>query len=373
LKSRKRSLRKPSPSAKIPPQTQRLITRLAVRVINDIRQMNHIEQLQPQQQPSPTPVPVLNRVMHTTYQRPLELKQIKALVVSLQENDAMWRTEQQLLENLRLLTREANLMRPSQLLSASIELFEPDIILVLPGELPCSAQCLERLGSLPAAKPAVKAVWLSDAFSQAEWIHPYVSLFQHVMTQSLAHVPLYQKQGFAKVHYLPFAADRARYFPKTVADAYRSDYLLIGNVPEAFLDALLNLLHSRKDCRIRATDYKGTDERIEPIRDLDAMDNYYNGARFVLNFSPVQQRVFEIAACGVFQLAPDHPGLHAYMQPNQHIVTFSTPAELIERIHGYEDRIEQMRMVSSKALWGSHYDFSYLQIALKLLHVVLQR
>ncbi|MNW67376.1 hypothetical protein D3C74_459570 [compost metagenome] len=58
------------------------------------------------------------------------------------------------------------------------------------------------------------------------------------------------------------------------------------------------------------------------------------------------------------------------MNPGEDIVIFHTPDELLEKLHFYSSHADAKRAIASRALWKSTYDYSFLQMANKLLHTV---
>lgn len=103
------------------------------------------------------------------------------------------------------------------------------------------------------------------------------------------------------------------------------------------------------------------------------LQDYYNGAELIIHWGGPPGRALDIAACGAFQLAEAHPNIYQHMNPGEDIITFHTADELLEKLHHYTSHVDAKRAVASRALWKSTYDYSFLQMADKLIYTVFHR
>ncbi|MFB9326532.1 glycosyltransferase [Paenibacillus aurantiacus] len=367
MKTPKRKLRKKSPAAKINPLSEKVIQRIAVRVLKDIRRSSAPSAGAP---PSAARTRLPQReVKYIHLHEAANVQQKKVMAVSFLSDPSAWRLEQAIVDNLRLLAREADVYKPYHDLSSLAQQLEPDLVLILADRQPIPADCLDELSRLSVKK----AIWLSDsleAYSDASSLKP---IFQVVFTQQMARISGYLRAGCEQVHHLPFSADRAIYYPTPRRESYVCDLLLVGE-PDAACAEAIRTLRSERGLTVWGLGEHGdyADRSIEACADAQTPADYYNGAGMVVNFSHVSRQAFEIAACGSFQLLPSQSGVLDYLTPGQEVVTFRSAGDLSEKVAYYLDQVEQVRMISSKALWGSTYRYSFLQIAAKLLHVVFQ-
>lgn len=107
--------------------------------------------------------------------------------------------------------------------------------------------------------------------------------------------------------------------------------------------------------------------RIMPIRREGNLQEYYNGADIIINWQPSQRQVLEMCACGKFLLAEDHPNLYGFTNPGEDLIVFRHAEDLCEKLQYYLEQPDQRRMIATRALWRSKYDYSCLQMVMKLL------
>lgn len=296
--------------------------------------------------------------------------QIQILLVSSLTDDSLWQVEQMIAEQFRLLVKELVAIKAFQSFTAALDQLNPDLLLVVGNEGTFSGTDLEIIRK----SPVKKAIWLSDGPFTSESTARLAVLFDYVFTQNTLHIPFYQHSGCREVHYLPFAADRSLFSPRSVEAECTFDLLLLG------------------DARATGKEYAEIIKHVFPIRKVAAagtgweeypgvkvlpsgaeLQNYYNGAEIIIHWGGPPGKIFDIAACGAFQLAEAHPNIYEYMNPGDDIVTFHTAGELLQKLHFYSTHPDTKRAVASRALWRSTYDYSFLQMAAKLLHTVFSR
>lgn len=300
----------------------------------------------------------------------VEHKQIRILMVSSMTGESLWQVEQMIAEQFRLLVKELVAIKAFQSFTAALHQHNPDLLLVVGNEESFSETDLESI-----RKSALKkAIWLSDGLFTSESTARLAAMFDYVFTQNTLHIPFYQHSGCKEVHFLPYAADRSLFFPKSVASQYKSDLFLLGNPSAAgkeYIEKIKHVFHIKKvtAAGIGWEEYPGL-MVLPPDTELQ---DYYNGAELIIHWGGPPAKTFDIAACGVFQLAEGHPNIYEYMNPGEDIVTFHSPDELLEKLHFYSNHSDAKRAIASRALWKSTYDYSFLQMAIKLLHTVFNR
>lgn len=368
MKTPKRKIRKKSPAAKINPMSEKLIQKIAVRVLKKMHQTG----MPAAGAPSFEARAALPRreIQYMPVNQAADVQQKKIVALSFLTDPSAWRLEQAIIDHLRLLAREAELFKPYHDLSSLTQQLSPDVVLILADRQPIPAEFLDMLAGLPVQK----ALWLSDSQGAYPDISSLKPVFRYVFTQQPSRIAGYLRGGCEQVHHLPFSADRAVYYPKPPRESCVCDLLLVGN-PGASYAEKIRALRQERGLRVWGIGEHGdyAERTILPGAETEPPEEYYNGAGMVVNFSQAPQQAFEIAACGAFQLVPHHPGVLEYMKPDEEVVTFRSAGELGDKLVYYLEQVEQVRMIASKALWGSTYRYSFLQIAARFLHVVFQK
>lgn len=300
----------------------------------------------------------------------VEHKQIRILMVSFMAGDTMWQIEQMIAEQLRLLAKELVAIKAFQSFSSALHQLNPDLLLVVGNEEPLSSNDLDAI----RAASVKKAIWLSDGPATSNSTAELALLFDYVFTQNSLHIPFYQHSGCRSVFYLPFAANRSHFNPRPADEAYRSDLLLLGDVSASGKDYAETIKHlfPLKKVIAYGSGWEVYPELTVLPTDIEPLP-YYNGSEIIIHWGSPPNRLFDIAACGAFQLAEAHPNIYEYMKPGEDIVTFHTAKELLEKLHYYSNHPDAKRAVASRSLWNSTYDYSFLQMTTKLLHIVFNR
>ncbi|WP_236331395.1 glycosyltransferase family protein [Paenibacillus auburnensis] len=294
-------------------------------------------------------------------------KQIRILMVSSLTGESMWQVEQMIAEQFRLLAKELVSIKAFQSFSSALVQLNPDLLLVVGNEESFSGTDLEIIRKAPLKK----AIWLSDGSFTSESTARLAALFDYVFTQNTLHIPFYQHSGCKNVRYLPFAADRSLFSPRSVNAEYKSYLLLLGDARGAGKEYAEKIKHLFTIKKVAAAgigweEYPG----LKVLAPDTELQDYYNGAELVIHWGGPAAKFFDIAACGVFQLAEGHPNIYEYMNPGEDIVIFHTADELLEKLHYYSSHADAKRAIASRALWKSTYDYSFLQMASKLLHTI---
>lgn len=332
------------------PRSRRLIAHTVVRALKNIN-------IQQQKSPAALPQPA----------RAVEFKTLRILIVSTMSGEELWQSEQLIADQFRLLTKEVVAIKAFQSFSTALVQLNPDLLLVVGSDTHLSDNDLEVIRRAPLKK----AIWLTDSSRTSGSTGHLAALFNYVFTQNMYHIPFYQHSGSKYVSYLPFAADPNLFAPKYANEACRCDLLLLGDVFQAGTTYFQELTPLLRGCKIYAAG-KGWEEypEISLLPPDTELQDYYNGAEIIIHWGQPPLRAFQIASCGAVQLAEDHPNLYAYMNPGEDIITFHTGQELCEKLSYYRTHPESARAVATRALWRSTYDYSFMQMAAKLLHTV---
>ncbi|WP_162551309.1 glycosyltransferase family protein [Paenibacillus tepidiphilus] len=300
----------------------------------------------------------------------VDYKTKRVLLVAPLQSEELWPVEQMIAEQLRHLVHEVISLKAYPGFAAALEQFQPDLLLLIGSAGDFTDSDLERV----RCGNAVRAIWMSDGESTDESALRLAAMFPYVFTQNVQYIPFYRHPGCRQVSCLPFAADRTRFYPMAVEEEFRSEILLLGdNRPHGrdYVDTIRHVFGFREGM-VSGTGWEAYPELtvLPPETDLQ---KYYNGAGIIIHWGQPASVLYDIAACGAFQLAEAHPNIYEYMHPGEDVIPFHTAQELLEKLHVYSTDPERKRAVASRALWRSTYDYSCLQMALKLLYTVFHR
>ncbi|UQZ32299.1 hypothetical protein C2I18_01295 [Paenibacillus sp. PK3_47] len=348
IKKNKLRTRATGTTIRLHPKSRKLIANTVIRAIN---RMN-TEQLEVRTIPQ-----IKTQIEH---------KKMRILMVSSLNGETLWPIEQHIAEQLRLLAKELVSIKAFSGFSTTLAQLNPDLLLVVGSEEPFSEADLAVIRS----SPVKKAIWLSDSVITNDSVGHLAALFDYVFTQNAQHLPFYLHSGCRQVMYLPFAADRSLFSPHYVEEECRSDILLIGDVlpGQIYILQIRPLLEGKKV--YAAGNGWEIFPNILPIPPQTGIQDIYNGAEIIIHWGQPTDTVFNIAACGGFQLVEAHPNYYEYMNPGEDIAVFHSVTELSEKLQYYLTHPEAKRAAASRALWKSTYDYSFLQMAAKLLHTV---
>lgn len=351
IKKGKHRIRATGKTIRLHPKSRKLI---ANSVIRAIRTMN-IQQTEVRNNP--------------TIQRTVEYKKIRILMVS-SLSEVLWQTEQLIAEHFRHLVKELVSIKAFQSFSTALAQLNPDLLLVVGCDEPFADADLDIIRNTTAAK----VIWLSDGAATNETTGRLAGLFDFVFTQNALHLSFYQHSGCNQVMVLPFAADRSLFFPKYAENNHRSEILLLGDLLPGSREYIREISPLLEGLNVYAagTGWESYPD-IRPVPPDEELPDLYNGAEMIIHWGQPPGRVFDIAACGAFQLAEAHPNYYEYLNPGEDIAIFHSGAELREKLHYYRNHPEAKRALASRALWKSTYDYSFLQMAAKLLHTVFNR
>lgn len=269
----------------------------------------------------------------------------------------------------------------------------PDLVLVLDGmDLP-----LEQIATLRAT--GIKAaIWLTDDPYYTDFTMKIVSHYDYVFTLERNCIDFYRGLGHTEVHYLPFAAHREHYRPTTTRSSVQRDVSFIGsaywNRVNFFREILPELMNYNTVIngiwwdRLPEAPLYG--DRIEIGKWMSPQETSatYSGSKIVINLhrshideavnnntlmipavSP-NPRTFEIAATGTLQLCDARDDLSSFYTPDEEIVTFASPQEMMEKIRYYLTHEEERRAIALRAFERTLKDHMYIKRLNQLLTVI---
>jgi spore maturation protein CgeB len=171
-----------------------------------------------------------------------------------------------------------------------------------------------------------------------------------------------------RVSYLPHAADEKTFYPLEGNKAYTADAVFIGESFSGTTDGLLRscIIKALAGSRARITVY-GDQGWRSLFADMPALQDsvicttvtpaevnrIYNTAKIILNIHHSQlvagtnQRTFETAAAGAFQLADFRPAIPALYQNCS--ITFSSAEDLVQKTRYYLENDAEREQLAARA------------------------
>ncbi|WP_227939404.1 CgeB family protein [Alkalihalobacillus deserti] len=235
-------------------------------------------------------------------------------------------------------------------LKSECRLFQPDIVLTLVGDkLPS-----EMLQWLKKMKFKI-ALWLTEDPYYIDRAIKHLPNYDYVFTIDIAALKYYHLQGFNNVYHLPLGTDPNTFSPKSFKKKYVSDICLIGYPYRSRVTIIKKLL---KESSYRIIVSGGWQEHLEESDQLQIIRGwlppqkvatYYSNAKIVLNThrsyneemnenrigvnnQSVNNRTFDIAACGGFQLIEHKEDLTTHFLKGEEIISFKSQQDLLEKV-----------------------------------------
>lgn len=299
--------------------------------------------------------------------RKVRYKQLALLLVVPESSGPLGCNEALLEDGFRHLVKEVHTVRRAQGLAEPIRQYAPDLILFMDDGTDIAEDDAAALHQYAGCT----AVWLSDRQGSSESQRRLAPMFDCVFTQSAALIPIYHRAQGPSYAHLPFGADTSIYYPRHVPERYASDVLLIGDANSNGL--LASFARSGALANLRVRVFGEGWERFDGwlrVPSADALADYANGAKLVVNGSASAQRVLEIAACGTFQLVQAHAELAPLTDAGDHLTIFRSEAELAEQLEHFLAHADARRLAATRALLYQKYHCSYLQNAVRLLDAI---
>ncbi|WP_371262815.1 glycosyltransferase [Paenibacillus sp. OV219] len=231
------------------------------------------------------------------------------------------------------------------------------------------------------------AIWFTDDPYYTDITKGIAPFFDDVFTLELTCVDYYRQLGCPRVHYLPLGADPAYFRPRNPLRSQRHDICFIGSAywkRVEFFNQVTRYLET-KDTHIsgiwweRLRDFKQMASKIGLGRWMGPEEtaNMYNGARIAINMHRAHDdetfnnnsagipavspnpRTFEISACATLQLTDVRSDLVSFYTPGVDIVTYATPAEMVEKIQYYLAHEDERRAIAMKGMHRTLTEHTY--------------
>ncbi len=281
----------------------------------------------------------------------------------------------------------------------------PDVVVVLNGLHVFPPNHLEQVAAIRALGIPT-AIWFVDDPYLTDATAVIAPRYDVVFTAERTCVSLYHSVGCRHVYHLPVAADPQLFHPMRVPETYWTDVCFIGNAfwnrVELF-DAIAPVLKNKR-VFIAGHNWQrlANFAWLQPfIRDgwtpVPETVKYYNGAKIVINMhrtteaykdnrngrnwpaESLNPRIFEMAACGAFQLTdwreelPEHFRVDAEGTVNPEIATFRSAEELAYKIEHYLRHDEERIRIAARGFrrtWRDHTFLRRVRLMLDILETI---
>lgn len=269
----------------------------------------------------------------------------------------------------------------------------PDLVIVLDGmDLP-----LDQIAGL-RARGIKTAIWLTDDPYYTDFTMKIVSHYDFVFTLELNCIDFYRGLGCTEVHYLPFAAHREHYRPTITRSTVEREVSFIGSaywnrvnffreifpdlmsyntvingiwwdrMPEAALYGDRVEIGKWMSPQETATTYSGSKIVINLHR--SHIDEAVNNNTLLIPAASPNPRTFEISATGTLQLCDARDDLCSFYKPDEEIVTFTNPQEMMDKIRYYLTHEEERREIALRAFERTLKDHTYLKRLDQMLTII---
>lgn len=255
-------------------------------------------------------------------------------------------------------------------LKTTLSSFKPDLTLTMAGfKMPPSVLTLLKQLQTP------RAIWLTEDPYYTDKTLKLIHDYDFVFTIESACVDIYQNAGHKNVHHLPLGVDPSIFSPESNRkNTYNYDICLVGFPYPDRIDTIKFLLEHTPHTILTV----GMNWNLS-LQNYTANPNYqyitrwmyphqvatiYNQTKIVLNTHrphqfkynrsktgfinrSINNRTFEIASCGAFQLTDPKPDLSNHFIIGKEMVTFSSMEDLLEQTN-YFMKHEKERMEIAK-------------------------
>ncbi|WP_150271194.1 CgeB family protein [Paenibacillus tepidiphilus] len=251
--------------------------------------------------------------------------------------------------------------------------FRPDLILALTG-LKIPRPILEFLKHTKVRT----AIWLTEDPYYMDLTLPLSTNFDYIFTIDEAAMEPYTRVGQRHVYHLPLGTDPEMFHPVPVSEEFSSDICLVG-VPYSNRIELAAFLLENTGYQLRIVGKGWGKQHNEwsmkesrPVHWVNAwvqpetVMKYYNGSQIVLNIhrpsdekynknrmgivaKGINNRTFDVASCGAFQLVDTREALAQHFEEGEEIVSFIDKQDLLEKVHYYMAHAEERKHMASLA------------------------
>ncbi|MGG1368246.1 glycosyltransferase [Priestia megaterium] len=255
-------------------------------------------------------------------------------------------------------------------LKSKVEEFKPDLVLTLTGFL-LSSKMTEWLKS----QNIKLAVWMTEDPYYMDASISVISRYDYVFTIDRSALEFYLETCHPNAYLLPLGTDSNIFSSKIDVDEKQMHDICLVGFPYPERINIINLLLEKTSYSIQVVGTKWKDEleqwkenKLLKIIDWSAPEivaRYYNNAKIVLNThrpydlgenknsmkiinKGINNRTFDVAACGAFQLISYQSDLYRYFSENE-MVAFKGEEDLLSKICFYINNEKKRKQIAIKA------------------------
>lgn len=219
------------------------------------------------------------------------------------------------------------------------------------------------------------AVWLTEDPYYIDHTINLVNSFDFVFTIDSSAKEIYENRGHRQVHHLPLGTNPDVFKPKTVEEKYKSDICLVGYPYPDRIKYVRYILQYTNFKVLLVGEWKAYARRLRRLKNVTIHDgwispptvaNYYNGSKIILNShrpvnlvynqnkqkiigKSINNRTFDVASCGSFQLIDFKEDLPKHFKEGEEIIAFRNFEELLEKTKYYMNAEEERKIIAKKA------------------------
>ena len=219
------------------------------------------------------------------------------------------------------------------------------------------------------------ALWCTDDPYDSDSSIRRGRLFDWVITDEIGCVEAYRSASGHKALYVPLGADTATFRKASVEANYQSDICIVGtgfDVRLRAVDFMSDYLNRKNTIIIghrweQLQRYQLLKDRIRNVVPPAEVVKYYNGAKIVLNihreyncrylnrnsrklktYSP-NNRVFDISACGAFQIISVRRDLEKYLKSGKECIVAKNSNDIINYCEHYLKHQQEREQIANNA------------------------
>jgi spore maturation protein CgeB len=254
-------------------------------------------------------------------------------------------------------------------LKNAIYSFKPDVTITMIGfKMPTIA--IEWL-----KKQGIKlAVWMTEDPYYIDNTLKLIHYYDYVFTIDIAALKVYKETGHQHVYYLPLGTDPEIYYPTNSVKEY--DICLVG-YPYPNRVKMIQFLLEKTNFSIQVVGSQW-EKKLGKAKDSSKLSihsrwippidtkNYYNRASINLNThrpfnlkqnkntrgvinESINNRTFDLASCGAFQLIEFKPDLPQHFITGKEIVSFNSNEELLTKVKYYNRHPNERQEIAGNA------------------------
>lgn len=233
-------------------------------------------------------------------------------------------------------------------------------------------------------------LWTIDAPLNFKPIIEVAPFYDHIFCQGTEAIELLDRAGIKGAHWLPVACDPNEHRPVELSaeekERYGNDVVFVGSYYSNRAKLFEELVNFDLGIWGPGWNNLGTESNIRKhVRGIHTNPSewlkIYSASKIILathyldpkNRFPVYQaspRVFEALACGAFVISDNQRDVFSLFKDGEHLVRFSTPDDLIEKIPYYLDHPLERERIARQGREEALNNHTYLHRIEKLLSVV---